>query len=33
MPTEIKGYLFAISYGIICLALAVVLHLFGVNKK
>ena len=33
MAPELKGYIFAVLYGILCLLLAVVLHKFGVAKK
>ena len=33
MAPELKGYIFAVLYGILCLLLAVVLHKLGVAKK
>ena len=33
MSAELKGYLFSVLYGIICLALAIGLHKLGVSKK
>lgn len=33
MPSELKGYIFAVAYAAICVALAMVLYKFGVPKK